>query len=402
MRVFLGVFTAALTFCLGFAANAERRLKALVIGNDAYQNVAAASSSVANAEEMGAALGELGFAVTQIVDGDAITLWQRIAAFSASAAANGPDAVNLLYFSGRTAVEGGETYLLPIDTDFSTGIASRAISLNQVISLTAAGGGAVYVVLDLVQATEAPNAYFGAGQITGPAKGLVAIIERPADADPEEDAAEAFAITFSDEVQLPNLRMGPFIEFAAQGAQTYSGELLQLTFIRGNASDVRLNTDVAEDEIERLLQLRAYDISRTGSAEELAAFSALYPDFAVEPSSASDAPQTAEQIQAQQPLLRPVTFLGPLSGAGEPIEGLAISEIIKLKPKHSPLEGLPNSAWEDRTCSNCHKWNQAALCEHGMRYQGDIWNRAKVKDHPLGGAFKRVLRAWAADGCLTE
>lgn len=403
IRRFLWFLTgAALAFGFAASATAKGHLKALVIGNDAYQNMPAASASVSNAEEIGMALGELGFNVSLITDGDAITFWQKFAIFSSAAVTSGPDTLNVIYFAGRTAVENGQTYLLPIDVDAGAGIGSRAIALDQIISLSAAGGGGVFVVLDLEQSTDEAGVQFGVGQIAKPSKGLITIIERAPDVQLDDETGEAFAITFSDEIELPNLLMGPFIELVAEGARTYSGTQLSLTFIRGERSGILLNPETDKAEVDRQLQLRAYDIARTGSNEELAAFAELYPDFELADAPVADAPRTVADIQDQQPLLRPVTFTAPLSGAGKPLDGLSISEIIKLKPKHSPLEGLPKIAWEDKSCSSCHKWNQAALCEHGARYQGDIWNRAKEKSHPLGGGFKRVLRAWAADGCLEE
>ena len=383
-------------------AAAKSHLRALIIGNDAYQSLPVATASVGNAEEMELALDQLGFDVSLISNGDAITLWQRMAAFTSIAATSGPDAVNVIYFAGRTAVENDQTYLLPIDADPSAGIASRAILLDQIVTLTAAGGSGVFVVLDLAQASEAANIQQGVGPLRTPPKGLVAIIERASGVQPDDETNEAFAITFSDETQLPNLLMGPFIELAAHGAKSYSAGKLTPTFIRGEASAVIVNVEPDQGEVDRILQLRAYDLSRTGSKEKLAAFAALYPDFERSDELLGGVPKSAEEIEDELELLRPVLFSSPLSGAGKSLDGLSISEIIKLKPKHTPIEGLPTSAWEDKSCSDCHKWDQAALCEHGTRYQGDIWNRAKLKSHPLGGSFKRVLRAWAADGCLTE
>ena len=116
-------------------AAAKSHLRALIIGNDAYQSLPVATASVGNAEEMELALDQLGFDVSLISNGDAITLWQRMAAFTSIAATSGPDTVN----------------------DPSAGIASRAILLDQIVTLTAAGGRGVFVVLDLAQASEAAN-----------------------------------------------------------------------------------------------------------------------------------------------------------------------------------------------------------------------------------------------------
>lgn len=401
MRIFLCFLTyVAMAFGLAGAVSAEGHLRALVIGNGAYQNVPAAETSITNAEEVKLALGALGFDVNFAKNIDTVNFWRIVAEFSSTAVQSGPDALNVVYFAGRAAVENDRTFLLPVDADAGAGIASRAILLDQIITLSGLGGGAVYVVLDLEKAASVPDTQFGVGLVSAPAMGLVAIIERMAEAELADGAGEAFAVAFSDETQLPNLRMDAYVELVAAGAQSYSEDQLKVSFFRGQPSDVFFNREDDDEKANHLLRLRAYDLARTGSDDELAAFSSLYPDYELsEQVAAVDAESGNE---AELTLLRPIVFSAPISGAGEPLEGLTIGEIIKLKPKHSPIEGLPSAAWENKTCANCHNWNEAALCEHGKRYQGDIWNRAGEKAHPLGGSFKKVIRAWAADGCLSE
>ena len=231
MRLVFSLLAAALVFGFTNAAIAESHMRALVIGNDDYQNLPPATTSVSNAEEVSLALEQLGFGVTLIENGDAITFWQKVGAFSAAAATDGPDTLNFIYFAGRTAVESGQTYLLPIDAEAGSGISARAILIDQIISLSSAGGANVFVVLDLEQAVDTLETQLGVGPIVSPRKGLVAVVERAPEIELEEDAGEAFAITFSDESQLPNLMMDPFIELVAEGAQSYTnGQLIPVSY----------------------------------------------------------------------------------------------------------------------------------------------------------------------------
>lgn len=92
-----------------------------------------------------------------------------------------------------------------------------------------------------------------------------------------------------------------------------------------------------------------------------------------------------------------ITFLSPLSREG-PIHGRSIAQIIEGSPQYPPVEGLPDSYWKGKTCSNCHHWNQAALCEQGKTYLTQSGKFALEKRHPLDG-FKQVLRDWAEADC---
>jgi hypothetical protein len=97
------------------------------------------------------------------------------------------------------------------------------------------------------------------------------------------------------------------------------------------------------------------------------------------------------------PASQRITFLAPLTQAG-PIQGRSISQIIEGSPQYPPVEGLPDSYWKDKNCSNCHQWNKAALCEQGNTYLTQTGEFALGKRHPIDG-FKQVLRDWASEGC---
>jgi hypothetical protein len=93
-----------------------------------------------------------------------------------------------------------------------------------------------------------------------------------------------------------------------------------------------------------------------------------------------------------------VTFDAPL-GVGDPeVATRSIAELIDGSPRFPPIDGLPDIAWKDKACSNCHQWNQENLCTQAKTYLAD-GKAALAKSHPLGGAFKQALAIWARDGC---
>ncbi len=172
----------------------------------------------------------------------------------------------------------------------------------------------------------------------------------------------------------------------------------------------------------------------TPSAEEIAAFNAAqaegtasaYQDFiaaypesvfaeaagielaALNPPGAGLDPDQppAEEVQASAEVpvpaitvTTPVTFRGALVDGGEGIAGRSIAELITATPLYPPIEGLPDEVWKNKQCSTCHQWTQEALCTQAQTYVGANAARSMELEHPLGGPFKVILRAWAEGGC---
>lgn len=81
------------------------------------------------------------------------------------------------------------------------------------------------------------------------------------------------------------------------------------------------------------------------------------------------------------------------------IQGLSLSQIIGQSPSYPPVEGLPDIAWKDQECANCHQWERVSLCEQGTFYTRTSGADALSKQHPFGGSFKQSLRQWAQGGC---
>ena len=104
--------------------------------------------------------------------------------------------------------------------------------------------------------------------------------------------------------------------------------------------------------------------------------------------------ETAALIAGQD-----IRFAKPLTVGSPNIVGLSIEQLIQGSPMYSPIDGLPKELWQGKTCSTCHKWTQAALCDQGKFYAKEVDQVALLPQHPKGGAFKLVLKAWATQGC---
>jgi uncharacterized caspase-like protein len=102
---------------LGALAEEPLRGVALVIGESDYGTLADLANPENDARAMDDLLGDLGFDVSRVLDGDAERLRDRIEEFVEEAA----DAdVALVYYSGHGVELGGQNYLVPTDTDLSS------------------------------------------------------------------------------------------------------------------------------------------------------------------------------------------------------------------------------------------------------------------------------------------
>lgn len=94
-----------------------------------------------------------------------------------------------------------------------------------------------------------------------------------------------------------------------------------------------------------------------------------------------------------------VTFTSPLTVGAPEIIGKSIEQLIQGAPLFPPVEGLPESYWKEQTCSNCHEWERANLCDQANTYLTDAGGENLSKQHPYGGGLKLNLRYWAQGGC---
>lgn len=94
-----------------------------------------------------------------------------------------------------------------------------------------------------------------------------------------------------------------------------------------------------------------------------------------------------------------LTFTAPFP-LGEHVKGKSIAQLIATgSPQFAPIEGLPNEAWQGKSCANCHAWTEASLCDQAKTYTKPEAAENLAKPHPLGETFKVGLKEWALGGC---
>ncbi|EAQ03136.1 hypothetical protein OB2597_13368 [Pseudooceanicola batsensis HTCC2597] len=109
--------------------------------------------------------------------------------------------------------------------------------------------------------------------------------------------------------------------------------------------------------------------------------------------------QAAAPAPAPVPVDYDVFFDRPLEHGAAEIVGKTIMEVATSSPVFPPIEGLPEELWKEQSCSNCHQWTRADLCEQAKFYNREVAARSLQKEHPFGGSFKRNLKIWADGGC---
>lgn len=128
-------FAALLAALLGVgAAHAdEARRVALVIGNAAYQSATPLANPRNDAQDVAAALTELGFEVIDGYDLDYLEMRKRIRAFAEALSGAG---AGLFFYAGHGLQVDGQNYLAPVDATLSTSesLEFEAIPVNAVLA----------------------------------------------------------------------------------------------------------------------------------------------------------------------------------------------------------------------------------------------------------------------------
>jgi hypothetical protein len=139
-------------------SNAGETRIALVIGNGAYLN-APLKNPVNDAKDMAAALRNLGFSVTLLVDGDYVAMNRAIREFGN--AIKRQDAVAFFYFSGHGVQYRGANYLIPARADVQNAdeLPYSAVNADQVYEkMESAGAKTNLIVLDACRNNPFPGA----------------------------------------------------------------------------------------------------------------------------------------------------------------------------------------------------------------------------------------------------
>ena len=146
MRIVL--LTLALLGILASSAWAQSKL-ALVIGNDAYQEVPRLAKAVNDAEAVADTLAAQGFKVFLAIDADRRSMNRQISRFRASL---GPGDTAFLFFAGHGVEIDGENYLLPADITSSLGsdqdfIKAESIALSSLLNRVRGTGAKVTIAV---------------------------------------------------------------------------------------------------------------------------------------------------------------------------------------------------------------------------------------------------------------
>ena len=219
-----------------------------------------------------------------------------------------------------------------------------------------------------------------AGEVAGAPADAAPVIAEPVVEEPvvEEPVAEE-PVAKAPEVPAPGDSFAEAAFNLAQAAGTQAAyEAFQAAYPDSGF------VEIARAELEALLAAQAK------------------PAAQPEPAALPDAPAidvTAAEALEKELAAAPILFSQALLTGPPDFIGQSIEQLIKSTPKFPPIDGLPDEVWKGQHCSNCHAWTQAALCDQGKFYVAQPIERSVNKDHPLGGAFKLILRSWAETGC---
>jgi uncharacterized caspase-like protein len=413
-------------------AQAETRV-ALVVGNGAYATLGPLAAPVSDAELMARTLEGLGFQVTLLRDGDKAAISQAVAEFGSALRESGGEATGLFYYAGHAVQNLQRNYLLPVDVALQNAadLDLLAIDADLVLRQMASARNKTNIFIlnanrDSAFATIPDLADSGLAAMTPPPGTFLAFAAAPG-AIAAEDApgSSAYAKALSALMISQGMAIDDvFVEVrvAVQeltgGVQTpWEASALtdSFTFAAAVSSpeEDKLWSDIKEsgDPVLYKFFLDSYPLSgRRAEAEAL--LKAIEESIAAAAEVATEAPveeaapaeivglpgQVAPDLQAEI-AAADVTFSGILTVGSAEITGRSIEELIKSEPLFAPIEGLPEAAWMGLSCTNCHQWNQAALCDQGKFYISQEPPEALETQHPLGGAFKLTLKRWAEQDC---
>ena len=136
-----------LSTALSFSAYAEGKRVALVVGNGAYQNVAALPNPRHDAELVSTALRKQGFEVVTAIDLTRVELEKAVERYVRSL--NGAD-ISLFYYSGHGLEVGGENRIVPIDANLNEpqDLETQTFSLQTIMLYMQSNSKAQLIYLD--------------------------------------------------------------------------------------------------------------------------------------------------------------------------------------------------------------------------------------------------------------
>jgi hypothetical protein len=194
--------------CGQSAALAQARV-ALVIGNGDYQFAPALKNTVNDANVVGRALKSAGFEVTTATNVNRAQLDKSLREFLSRVAAQGKEAIALLFYAGQGVEIDGDNFLVPVDIKIQreADIVAQAVPLSALLtSLSMLPTAARIVVLD----TSRSNPFSAAGRapaaVEVPRGSIVAFSTSPGgEASEGAEANSPFAAALVETIKEPGL-----------------------------------------------------------------------------------------------------------------------------------------------------------------------------------------------------
>jgi uncharacterized caspase-like protein len=420
LRTILGV--CALWLGLATSGQAEPRL-ALVVANATYAGQAVQAGVTQDADLVAQALTVAGFKVTRVQDADLAAMGQALTDHARALREAGPEATGLVYYAGQAVQNAGQNYLLPVDARVAApaDLSLQALDLQAVLrQLTAAQNRTSIVVLDASRSTplSATLAAPGLAETAVPAGVFLTFAASPGTLS--LDAAPGpFAAALAAHLAMPGMALEDLFRDVRVDVLQASGGRQTPWWTSGLAADYTLTAPEAADAAGGEAQQWAA-ASAAGDPVQVILFLQRFPkspheadarslltrlmQTAVTPAAAATAPEAATSGEVSPEMVAeiaaaPVTFSTPLTVGDAAIKGKSIEALIASGPLFTPIDGLPKEAWQGQRCTSCHKWTKPALCDQAEFYVKEASPTAALQQHPLGGAFKLVLKAWGVAGC---
>lgn len=151
---------------------------ALVIGNSAYQGLTRLNNPMNDANDMRAALEELGFTVDVVINGSRVQIEEGIERFKNRLSVS-KNSYGFLFYAGHGVQSGGVNYLIPVDADIRSEsyLRDRAVSVQAMLDeINNARNALNIVVLDACRDNP-----FGWSRGGGGSRGLQVVSNQPAD-----------------------------------------------------------------------------------------------------------------------------------------------------------------------------------------------------------------------------
>lgn len=155
MKTCFSKYFAIIMFCgmllSAFAVGAQSPERvALVIGNGRYADMGELRNARNDAIDMTAALQDIGFSVTSLLDADLIAMEKAVSTFVRQLS-NAPNAMGLFYYAGHGIQSNGINYLIPVDARIpeESYLRIRAVPLQALLDeLNAAKNRLNIIILD--------------------------------------------------------------------------------------------------------------------------------------------------------------------------------------------------------------------------------------------------------------